>query len=260
MKLRDNFLFSKSSILMYKNCPMSFYFRYMTDYGRIFRKIAEEPEHLTIGTNLHQFYEEFNKGNDIADVEEILCEKDIYAHNIMGFYEILNEYKMKRALEAESKYLNEDEHFVGYVDAVYELSDETIDIIMEKVNKDRKRLIKKPDGNLAVIDYKTGKYRENFKRKYEYELNFYVHLIESMSDKKIDYIGMMFTKSSDCFIQPVNRKNVEKDIADVFTQIDNINNNQFPRNHTKLCSYCDYKAICDEYQDDVIQEATETYY
>lgn len=259
-KLRDNFLFSKSSILKYIQCPCSFYFQYCTEYGRLYRKIGVTQPHLELGTNLHSFYETYNQGVDIADVEEVLCLDEDYARNIMGFYSILNEFKMKRASESEAKYISKEHSFMGFIDAVYNLSDESIEVIMNKVNEGRKRLIKPADSPLAIVDYKTGKYHDYLKRKYEYELNLYVHLIESTTDKRIGYIGMMFTGVPYAFIKPVNRKNLEKDVADFEAQKQNVYNDIFPRKPSVLCGYCDFKGICDMYTDDVIEKATETYY
>ena len=50
-----------------------------TEYGRLYRKIGVTQPHLELGTNLHSFYENYNQGVDIADVEEVLCLDEDYA-------------------------------------------------------------------------------------------------------------------------------------------------------------------------------------
>lgn len=258
--LRDNFLFSKSSLLRYIQCPVSFYLQYCTDYGKIFRKLGEASPHQERGTILHQFFEEFNNGNDLTEIESMLCADKEYANNIMNFYNILTEYKIGRAIKSEEKYVNDEKHVMGFIDAVYEFSDETCDIVMQKFNTDRKRKTKKPESNIAIIDYKTGKYHSYLQRKYEYELNFYVDLIESVTDYKVGYIGMMFTSEPYTFILPVDKRKLNHDIEDFEKQKTSINNNEYKRIHSKLCGYCDFKHICDNYNDDIIEKATETYY
>lgn len=249
MPLKENFNFSKSSILMYKNCPLSFYFKYATPYGKLFRQ-AEQPEHLTRGTLIHEFIEEYNKGNDIKEVEKMLCKDLIYAENIYGFYKILNKYHLTRALESEARYDLPESNLMGFLDSVYEFSNETIQIIKDELGDKFKGKI---NGNLAIIDYKTGKYHEYLHRKYQFEMNMYVYLYESVTGKKISWIGMFYTNEPEnSFIEPVNRRLLANDIKDFEKQKGFIRSNVFPRKFSKLCDYCDFLNICEDYADEYV--------
>lgn len=249
----NEFMFSKSSTLRYKQCGLSFYFQYATEFGKLFRQ-GETPDFLTRGNILHEFYEEYNKGSDVNYIEKMLCKDDLYADNIFGFYKILEHYQMTTAIESESRYDNKELHFTGFIDAVYNLSPETRSIILSELENPPKSKIK---GSLAIIDYKTGKYHSYLQRKYEYELNLYVILYESMTGKKIDWIGMFYTNEPyNSFIIPVNRRKVANDLKDFNHQKENIINGIFARSQSPLCNYCDFKNICEDYSDDCIEPAT----
>ena len=250
----QNFKYSKSSILKYIQCPLSFYFQYYTNYGKLFRNRSERSEQLIVGTNCHEFFDEYNKGHHIADIEEILCKEEVYAKNINGFYSILLYYNLNRALESEAHYYNKDLQLIGYIDALYELNDSTINTIKQEIENSGKKF-KQPNGKLAIIDYKTGKYHEYLHRKYIKELNIYVILYEACTGKKIDYVGMFYTSEPDnSFIEPVKKRLLNNDIKDFAKQKQNILDLKFQRKHSILCNYCDFKALCDDYIDSYVKE------
>lgn len=254
------FKFSKSSILKYIQCPTQFYFHYFTLYGKLYRKL-DQAEHLIIGNDLHEFFDEFNKKFDITEIEKILCKDDVYAANINNFYNILIHYNVEHAVESEAKYTADDLSFMGYIDAVYELNDDSIRTVMNEVNFNCKKEKPTPDGNLALIDYKTGKYHDYLHRKYIKELNLYVMLYEACTDKKISYIGMFYTSEPEnSFIEPVNKRLLKNDIEDFEKQKQNIYDLKFQRKHNKLCNWCDFKEICDDYTDEYVKEDTKKLY
>jgi len=214
--------------------------------------MAKQPEHLEVGNTLHELFDEYNKSHAISDIVNILSKEPVYAKNIAGFHKILKHYNVDRAVESESKYFDETLQLTGYIDAIYELNDETIDTIKHELREEKYKF---PTGKLAVIDYKTGKYHNYLFRKYIKELNIYVMLYEACTEKKIDYIGMFFTSEPEnSFIVPVKKRLLNNDAKDFEKQKQNVLEHKFQRKHTKLCAYCDYNAICDDYIDEYVTE------
>ena len=210
---------------------------------------------MIIGNTLHEFFDEYNKTHDIREIEDILCKDETYAKNINGFYQILIHYNLNCAIESESNYYDKDLQLVGYIDAIYELKDDTIRVVKEEVEFKGKKFKPLSDGKLAIIDYKTGKYHEYLHRKYIKELNVYIILYEACTGKKIDYVGMFFTSEPEnSFIEPVNKRLLNNDKKDFEKQKQNICDHKFQRKHSMLCNWCDFKALCDDYTDDYVKE------
>jgi len=253
--------YSKSNILQYKNCPMSFYFKYFTPYGKIFRENNDVPIHLERGSICHEFFEEFNNRHDTTEIEKYLCKDEFYAKNINNFYGLLEQYNLDYPISAEEKFFNAAESFVGIIDAKYDLNDKSIAAIMEnnELYPYLPQIKEMPDSTLAIIDYKTGKFNKNYIRKYEFELNLYVNLIEVLQpDTHIGWIGMFYTTfPQSSFIIPVNRKKLATDVKTIDKIKQKVIDKEFDRKHTALCMYCDFRHICDDYSDKCVSKAVD---
>lgn len=259
INMRDfsKFWYSKSSFLRYLKCPLSFYFQYATPYGKIFSQSAE-PEHITVGNTLHKFYCNFNRALETDEDEKVLCKKKVYEENINGLYKILLKYNLERAIESEVKYEDKELSLMGFIDAVYELTDETINTIVSENIANGTPIKKIPNGKLAIIDYKTGKYHDYLHRTYIKELNTYVLLYEAATGKRVDWIGMFYThEPHNSFIEPVNRRKLGNDKKEFEKCKQNIIDCKFERKHSNLCYWCDFQNVCDDHADEIVDKAEE---
>ena len=229
---------SKSKINCYLKCPREFKYRYIDE-------IEVEPnEYMELGTKVHLIAEIYAKiyGDNpqenpryyldlIAMQEKInIDEIDIHLDSLASFFKrafIENDYK----LFSQEEYLTDETHnFSGITDLILET----------------------PNGDLIVIDYKTGS-SSSFS-KCRLELGYYKMLVENNYNKNVICAGIFFTKDNKLrllhFKDNENKRiymcNQELDecLDTLYEVRKNINESKFPKAEQFLCRYCTYSSIC----------------
>lgn len=98
---------------------------------------------------------------------------------------------------------------------------------------------------LTLIDYKTGKIRDDKEEDNKFQLNFYEYLLNKKYPKYKVSKKILFYLKEDRIepYEPVGDLNlIEKEILDYADIIKN-DKELKPKRNT-LCSYCDYREIC----------------
>ena len=157
-------------------------------------------------------------------------EYNIHLNSLSSFFKkafIENDY----TLFSQEEYLSDDTHNVTGI----------TDIVLEN-----------PDGDLIVIDYKTGS-SSSFS-KCRLELGYYKMLVESNYDKNVIAAGIFFTKDNKLrllYFEDKNNKRkyicnkeLDEGLDTLYEVRKNINQKKFPRNEQFLCRYCTYSDIC----------------
>ena len=101
------------------------------------------------------------------------------------------------------------------------------------------------DDKLTLIDYKTGKYKEDGQSNFEFQLNFYEYLLtKKYPEYKVDKKILFYLKENkvDKYETSDDLKEVENEILDIAEKINNDGELKSKRN--SLCNYCDYQQIC----------------
>lgn len=229
---------SKSKINSYLKCPREFKYRYVDE-------IETPPnEYMALGTDVHLIAENYAKiygdnpqenpryyldliaRQNKRDIEEI----DLHLDGLASFFKLAfieKDYK----LFSQEEYLTDETHnFSGITD-----------IILEN-----------QDGDLVVIDYKTGS-SSSFS-KYRRELGYYKMLVESNYDRNVIGAGIFFTKDSKLrllrFEDDDNKrkymcdKELEEGLDTLYEVRKKVNEGYFPKKEQYLCRYCTYSNIC----------------
>ncbi len=232
---------SKSKINSYLKCPLEFKFQYIDEIE------VPENKYMALGSDVHSIAEKFVQkfGDDISDIDtrnellKIAHELDIgydlttHISNLGQFFDDVfcdNNYTL---FSAEEYLIDEKNRFSGICD-----------IILEDEN-----------GNLVVIDYKTG--NSSSFSKYRLELCYYKLLVENVYGKSVSSVGVFFTKNGRLRLLDVcddTNKRKYLSFSEINEAIDTlhnvrsqINNENFPAKRQFLCKYCTYKHMCDEY-------------
>ena len=235
---------SKSKINTYLKCPREFKYRYIDE-------IETPPnEYMALGSDVHLIAENYAKlyGDNpqenpryfldlIArqlkiDIDDI----DVHLYGLASFFKLAfieNDY----AIFSQEEYLTDETHnFNGITDIVLE----------------------NPDGDLIVIDYKTGS-SSSFS-KCRRELGYYKMLVESAyDDRNVIGAGIFFTKDDKLRVlyfedednkrKYMNQKELDEGIDTLYEVRKKINNEEFPKREQFLCRYCTYDKICDKDRD-----------
>jgi CRISPR/Cas system-associated exonuclease Cas4 (RecB family) len=188
----DELLATRTSVSMIKNyfeCPLDFYYKYLLKFGEE-EKVEEEMESNSLGTIIHgvleDLYQDFNIDKKDKNVKNLM-EKDIDLM-LLVFRKKLHEafkkhfngdedsfmkgknflsYSMaielcEQFLKSEKKFLKENPNALLYIKGLEQSLETEIEItVFEQIKKiklkgfiDRIDLL---DGNIRIIDYKTGK-------------------------------------------------------------------------------------------------------
>ncbi len=233
---------SKSKINTYLKCPLEFKFQYIDE-------IEVEPnKYMVLGSDVHLIAEKFSEeyGDELDDINiemELLRIADelnftyetIYDHinNLSLFFKeifIDNNYK----LFSHEEYLHDETHrFSGICD-----------IILEDEN-----------GDLTVIDYKTG--NSSSFSKYRLELCFYKLLVENVCQRRVSSVGIYFTKNGRLRLLDVcdddnkrkflHSKEIDEAINTFYYVRNHVNNGNFYPKKQFLCRFCTYHHLCSQY-------------
>ena len=232
---------SKSKINTYLKCPREFEFQYI-------KEIESEPnKYMALGSDVHLLAEKFADrfGDELDDVD---IENELYriAHEL-GF-----NYDLSNHIEGLAKFFTEvfvDNDYRLYSQEEY-LLDEThrfsgiCDIILEDEN-----------GDLVVIDYKTG--NSSSFSKYRLELCYYKLLVENVYERTVSSVGVFFTKNGRLRLLDVcdeenkrkflHSREIDEAIDTFYFVRGEVNNGNFYPKPQFLCRFCTYKDICDAY-------------
>lgn len=177
----NDFIFSKSKINTFIQCPRQFKYKYIDE-------LEDEPnEYMELGLIVHDLAETIGKNIqdglvDVDGISELVynmrfdTDFDLEPHFMSlacFFIDILNNgYKI---FSVEEKISNPNDHFRGIIDIVLE----------------------DKDGDLIIFDYKTSKKTKPI-TKYRLELCIYKNLLEyKYPDKKVTTAGIFFTHNND---------------------------------------------------------------
>ena len=229
---KDPDLMSKSQMLsLRKPCTMPYKYRYIDDIE------GEENEAMLRGTTVHTFCEDFfDRLEKYRDCE----------------LEFLNEglliYTAKHLIELYPPYTD---NFINIMDEITNGKFDLIPKHKEVVGKfgssigTLDQIWEMSNGELAVIDIKTGKYPYSL-ADIRLELAFYAELIDAK------YIGAMYLGESEkypkgkFFFEPLTSRLITRLHKALDTVWKIRNDGSFVRKFGFQCIWCDYQDVCIE--------------
>ncbi|PIV09807.1 hypothetical protein COS31_05470 [Candidatus Roizmanbacteria bacterium CG02_land_8_20_14_3_00_36_15] len=238
---------SPSKIATYKQCP--FKYKCETDMQIRLAYRKDTPD-LVFGNLIHgclnDFYKRTKKeGRNFETLRKLFETKFKYnfqKHNKIfknkeNIIKYVEESKKQFKVFLKSKF-SEGEPLLTEDFPKYQLSSE-----LELGGKfDRVDL---KDNKLTLIDYKTGKYKEDGQNNYEFQLNFYEYLLtKKYPEYKVDKKILFYLKENkiDEYKSSKDLNQVEEEIINYAETIKNDIELKPKRN--SLCNYCDYQEIC----------------
>ncbi len=113
--------------------------------------------------------------------------------------------------------------------------------------------VDKEDKELILIDYKTGKLKEENDKDITFQLNFYEYLLNKLYPQyKVKKKIVFFLKENKPlpYEKPADLNVVEKEILDIAQTINA--DYKFDPKPNSLCRFCDYRTICPLFNKDNI--------
>jgi len=228
---------SKSSILLYKQCPRKWRYRYIDKI-----KVVVVSLPLIDGKAIHSIFEyalKIDVFSRLTIIDRIKKHKNYikYKDHCDNFInEVVNNLD-SLPLKLEMYVNNTELNFIGYIDAVF----------------------KDSDNNVLVLDYKTGK--SHPLSDYYFELALYAWTYEQATGEKASHYGIFFSKTGEFPREKISAKEIEKALKEVKKTREQIEygkrvglNEGFPKKISGLCKWdnkktgskgeCEYYNIC----------------
>lgn len=233
--------YSFSKINVYNHCPKKFDFQYIRKIGKFISAKA-----LDRGKLIHSFLEHQGNIEDVkasSDYSQVIQSgmlsqderKDAYkSYKTFTNSDVFKWIDSKTAIFREypigmDKHLNikgysdMDVIFRGYIDHV---------CVDEETN------------TLMIIDWKTGKYKEQEDQSWEQLLYYGISLFSKMP---FDNILMMYAYVDHGKVNKkiLKRENIKKYQKALLTNIKNIETaSKFDKNEDYLCNWCEFMSVC----------------
>lgn len=218
-------ILSKSQIGLFKQCPYKWKRCYID-------KISSAPSYAQQrGIKIHKSIENFYKQTTV-DMEKktFIPPKD--KHKIKPFLEFeqkrlenCKDIKYFKPLYQELKLKSNKLFIRGIIDAVY-------------INPD--------DDGIIIIDYKSGKYRPDAIKDYQFELAIYKILLDdsNRTKDKVKYWGILFVDHGKLFFEEVDNKIVQQTMIDIVNVRKEMESGIYKPQLNEYCNYCQFKSEC----------------
>lgn len=221
---------SYSAMELYKKCPLAFKYNYID------REPVEENIYTKKGSEVHDMLENILK--DCSSLSEF--NKRINNYSSIEHQLELSNFKRIESLR-QSKFTDLTNYFKNDIELKLKLEELNI---VSKI--DRVYPSWTGDGYI-LLDYKTGKKRDN--DYYYHQLALYTYVYNSFfPDKKIKYWEINFLSVDDTknyFIVAVNEDMVRSIVEEYRKLIHTIKNDEvFKAKTSPLCLWCDFLHIC----------------
>jgi DNA helicase-2/ATP-dependent DNA helicase PcrA len=244
--LKKNFSFSQINV--YQTCPLQYRYQYILNLPTAPQASASFGN--TIHATLCQFYQEFKKNKEVD--KSILL--SLYEKNWIpvGYLSSTQEKKIKKEGEKIlTDYLKKFHHKnlkIISLERPFKIKLKENIIITGKI--DRVDIDK--EGNIEIIDYKTGAMPDEKKLKNDLQLSIYALAV--LSDPtlktKLDKIilSYLYLQQSQKISFKKSLAEIEKTKESILDTVNQINQQKFLPKVGPWCDFCPFKIICEAWQ------------
>ncbi|MBU0649471.1 ATP-dependent helicase, partial [Patescibacteria group bacterium] len=253
--------FSFTRLVAFRTCPLQY------KYAHILKIPVFGSGNMSFGRSMHNTLERFfrewltrreseqaqlfgDKGNKETDESKPGLEELISIYDqewISSWYEDENEMRKrkesgKKALTRYWEVLSRDWPNALVVEQAFNLK------LGDYILKGRiDRVDQLPNGNLAIVDYKTGKARRELASEDKEQLLIYQMALEDpkLFGKKVEKLVYYYLEEG-CDVEFVGKeKDMDKLKESVIRRIEQIKESEFAPKPSELCKHCDFASICD---------------
>jgi DNA helicase-2/ATP-dependent DNA helicase PcrA len=232
---------SFSQIDTFKLCPLKYKYRYLL-------QIPARPHHSlsfgrTIHQTLHQFHQLEMQGKKLK-VEELL---DIYQKNFIDEGYDSQEHKQKRfdsGRKALQDYYQKHQELLGKPQLLERKF--TLNLNGTKLIGKIDRIDKTKDGQLELVDYKTGSRKDQKAVDKDDQLTIYSLAAREALNLKIERMSLYFLEGGgDKVTTTRSPEDLTKARQKLIRQINQIKTSDFPaKPNPVVCGFCEYVELC----------------
>ena len=224
--------YSYSKISTYKSCPTKFKYQYIDRIG----KLESTPE-LVKGSTIHYIIENTNLSEEnytdemkqnIKDYPETLDIVKNFKESELGIKylkdidkEPIQEFKLGLSKELKAYSYNKESLFNGIIDYICVKS-----------------------GELYLVDFKSGKFRDNRYQDYNQLLFYAIYFFEKygVQNINISFVYVEHNLENDLELDIKYLDNYKRELLSSIKTIEE--DSEFLQNKTRLCDYCGFNELC----------------
>ena len=230
---------SYTQISAYQTCPLKYKYAYVL-------KIPSQPSYvLAFGTTIHNTLRDFHTEN--------LFSKNVSFERLLELYK--NHWDDTGYLDArhrQKRYDSGIEILQAYYNKEKDLDknilelEKTVNLRLAGVKfSGRVDRIDKLDGKkVEIIDYKTGKLKEQKEVDKDLQTSLYAWAIRENLGLEPEILSLYFVEDMQKVSSRKSLDQVKKQVAEAEEVVETMKSGNFPATPGKHCDWCDYKDIC----------------
>lgn len=234
---------SFSRINTFETCPLKYKFRYLYSLPEPLSHAASFGS--SIHNTLNAFYQYLVDGQGVSmKLMKALYEKfwiplgyDSRAHH--------NARKQKGWEVLEQFYADHSDPWIipKYLEKPFTLKTDKGLVVSGRID----RIDSQPDGTVRVIDYKTGRVKDQRTVDKDLQLSIYALACEEIFKLKVSELALYYLESGEVLSTTRSPEQLEQTKADLSIVAQTIRTSSFDATPSPfICGYCDYKLLCDK--------------
>ncbi len=230
---------SYSQFSTFQTCALKYNYRYLMNIPAPYSHAANFGS--SVHNTLNEFYKYLKRGESVSlELLEKLYEKNWMPY---GYDSIEHEEtRKKKGFELLKEFY--DKNSKPWIVPAYLEKPFNIKIAEHLINGRIDRIDKLPDGSYEVIDYKTGRFREDMKLDKDLQLSIYALACRDILKLPVSKLSLYYLENN----KKISTSRTEADLAnldkEILDLIQQMQSSQFNPNPGFHCGFCDFKPIC----------------
>ncbi len=238
---------SYSQLEAFSQCPLKYKYRYILG-------IPTPPSHiLSFGQTIHRTLRDFHREDLFKSHTDLNRLLELYQHHWLPEGYESKEHQQQRFEEGEEilkKYFEEHQNFLGepvQLEKKFTLRVGGIPLIgsIDRVDK-------LPDGGFEIIDYKTGRAKEQKYVDKDAQLSIYALAAKEALGIEPKSLALYFVEENKKVSTTRSPEQLSKKREEIKKQIEEIKKSNFEPKVSMLCNWCSYKTLCPAYKRDAL--------
>lgn len=238
---------SFSRIDTLRQCSLQFRYRYLD------RLPSKPATYLSFGTSVHSALELFHERTlfgrpDLDDLHQFLYDN----WDSSGYAHVPRDRQLQdyhRARHSLSRYFARVADFwqpAADTEKWFELPIGDVAMVVGSID----RVDVDADGDLHVVDYKTGKLRDREKVRGSLQLAIYALAVEHLYGRLPATVALDYVVADIPVVVPVDDLDLDGARDTVVAAAHQVLERRFEPNPTRLCDWCDYQSACPAWEGD----------